>query len=183
MPTCPTRSPTRSRALTACGPSRKQTAGQRTWDINVDGVAQYGLYPDWVEDLRKVAGKDGDAIIEDMARGAEAYLQTWERAEGIRPDSCRNANLRKSVTKVGKLIRPGMTTKKVMKRPSASPTRAPLAPTGSAPRHPGKKKVKMVVTFTKGGKVKSLRRKGAATVQGRKSGPKSGPPSGRHRVT
>ena len=30
---------------------RKQTAGQRTWDINVDGVAQYGLYPDWVEDL------------------------------------------------------------------------------------------------------------------------------------
>ena len=34
----------------------KQTAGQRAWDINIDGVAQYGLYPDWIEDLRKVAG-------------------------------------------------------------------------------------------------------------------------------
>lgn len=53
------------------------------------------------------AGKDGDAIFEDMTRGAEAYLQTWERAEGIKPDSCRNAVLRKSVATVGKLIRRG----------------------------------------------------------------------------
>ena len=30
-----------------------------------------------------------------MARGAEAYLQMWERAEGIAPDSCRNPGLRK----------------------------------------------------------------------------------------
>ena len=47
---------------------RKQRSGERVYDINVDGVAQYGLYPDWIEDLRKVAGaKDGDAIFEDMA--------------------------------------------------------------------------------------------------------------------
>ena len=32
---------------------RKQTAGQRTWDINVDGVAQYGLYPDWIAGPRQ----------------------------------------------------------------------------------------------------------------------------------
>ena len=29
----------------------QQRSGQRVYDINVDGVAHYGLYPDWVEDL------------------------------------------------------------------------------------------------------------------------------------
>ena len=56
-------------------------SGSRIWDINVDGVAQYGLYPDWIEDLRMQAG---DQIVKDMARGSEAYLQMWERSEGIR---------------------------------------------------------------------------------------------------
>lgn len=56
-------------------------SGSRIWDINTDGVANYGLYPDWIEDLRMQAG---DEIVEDMARGSEAYLQMWERAEGVR---------------------------------------------------------------------------------------------------
>jgi hypothetical protein len=58
----------------------KPKTGERTWDINVDGVAQYGLYPDWVEDLRMQAGKE---IVDDMARSAEAYLEMWERATGV----------------------------------------------------------------------------------------------------
>ena len=83
---------------------RRQTAGLRTWDINTDGVAQYGLYPDWIQDLAKVAGAPaGDAgITEDMTRGPEAYLQMWERAEGIAPDSCRNPSLRRSVSAVSR---------------------------------------------------------------------------------
>jgi hypothetical protein len=72
-------------------------AGQRTWDINNEGVPHYGLYPDWVEDLRKIAG---DEIVEDMGRGAEAYLQMWERAEGIAAMSCRSAR--------GRLTRTGL---------------------------------------------------------------------------
>ena len=68
----------------------KQRSGERVYDINVDGVAHYGLYPDWMEDLRKVAGSDGDAISADMARGAEAYLQMWERAVGVSNDACRD---------------------------------------------------------------------------------------------
>jgi hypothetical protein len=64
----------------------KQQSGTQTYDINVDGVAHYGLYADWVEDLRRLAG---NAIVEDMAKGSEAYLQMWERAFGIAPDSCR----------------------------------------------------------------------------------------------
>jgi hypothetical protein len=73
---------------------RKQRSGQRVYDINVDGVAHYGLYPDWIEDLTKVAGaerpEDGDAIFEDMGRGTEAYLQMWERAVGVSNDACRD---------------------------------------------------------------------------------------------
>jgi hypothetical protein len=65
----------------------KQQSGTQTYDINVDGVAHYGLYPDWIEDLRRLAG---DEIIDDMSRGPEAYLQMWERAIGIGPDSCRS---------------------------------------------------------------------------------------------
>lgn len=64
----------------------RQRSGERVFDINVDGVAHYGLYPDWVEDLRRIAG---DEIVEDLARGGEAYLKMWERASGV-PTGCRS---------------------------------------------------------------------------------------------
>ncbi|QIG45446.1 peptidase [Nocardioides anomalus] len=134
----------------------KQTAGQRTWDINVDGVAQYGLYPDWIQDLTKVAGADGDALLEDIERGPEAYLQMWERAEGIAPDSCRNPELRKSVRKVGKLIEPGMSTRAVMAAVGQPYTR--LGSTYGFCATEGKKNVRIKVRFTPGGKVVALRR-------------------------
>ncbi|MFE3292676.1 peptidase [Rhodococcus sp. NPDC059234] len=57
----------------------RQRTGDRVFDLNTDGVAQYGLIPDWIADMRGVAGADGDQITEDLARGAEAYLQMWER--------------------------------------------------------------------------------------------------------
>ena len=63
----------------------RQQSGNRTYDINADGVAHYGLYPDWIEDLRQLAGNE---IIKDMANGAEAYLQMWERAEGVTRVRC-----------------------------------------------------------------------------------------------
>lgn len=92
----------------------KQRSGSRVYDINVDGVAHYGLYPDWIEDLRHVAGKDGDAIVADLARGAEAYLQTWERAYGVRPDACRNPSLRRPLAQVRAAVRRGMSARAVM---------------------------------------------------------------------
>jgi hypothetical protein len=57
----------------------------RTYDINTDGVNHYGLYADWLEDLEQIKGP---AIAEDMNRGAEAYLQMWERTFGIREVDC-----------------------------------------------------------------------------------------------
>jgi len=59
----------------------KQHSGTRVWDVNTDGVAQYGLFPDYVEDLRKQAGNQ---IVTDLANGAEVYLQMWARAEAFR---------------------------------------------------------------------------------------------------
>lgn len=59
----------------------RQRTGERTYDLNVDGMAHYGLLPDWLADLRIAAGPDADAIMNDLTRGAETYLRTWERAE------------------------------------------------------------------------------------------------------
>jgi microsomal dipeptidase-like Zn-dependent dipeptidase len=69
----------------------KQRSGQRVYDINVDGVAHYGLLPDWLEDNRRLAG---DEIVRDLGRGAEAYLQMWERATGVPPTRCQAAKAR-----------------------------------------------------------------------------------------
>jgi hypothetical protein len=43
------------------------------------------MIPDWLEDLRRVGGKD---LTEDLFNGAEGYLQMWERANGIPAPSC-----------------------------------------------------------------------------------------------
>ncbi|MEO6496609.1 MAG: hypothetical protein ABIO51_03900, partial [Solirubrobacteraceae bacterium] len=58
----------------------RQETGERTFDFAKEGVAHYGLYADWFEDLRRVGGQ---AMADDMWAGAEAYLQMWERASGI----------------------------------------------------------------------------------------------------
>ncbi|MCD4533346.1 hypothetical protein LRP67_04530 [Nocardioides sp. cx-169] len=135
---------------------KRQRAGERVFDINRDGVAQYGLYPDWVEDLRKVAGRQGSAIVDDMSRGAEAYLQMWERAQGIRPDSCRNPGLRMSMSRVKRLLRPGMTTRAVMRAVGQPYQRLGLdyrfcATTAT------KRKAVMTVRFNRAGRVVRLR--------------------------
>jgi microsomal dipeptidase-like Zn-dependent dipeptidase len=49
----------------------------RSWDFNQTGAAHYGLFVDWIEDMKHVAGQE---IVDDLARGAEAYLQMWQRA-------------------------------------------------------------------------------------------------------
>lgn len=57
-----------------------QRTGARVYDLNVDGMAHYGLLPDWLADLRIAAGPDAAEITDDLARGAEVYLRTWERS-------------------------------------------------------------------------------------------------------
>ena len=102
----------------------KQRSGQRVYDINVDGVAHYGLYPDWVEDLRKQAGEE---IIRDLGRGSEAYLQMWERADGI-PTGCRPARARLTRTRArGRPARRGPRVAAAARGPAEGARRARLA--------------------------------------------------------
>jgi len=66
---------------------RRQRTGERVFDYNKEGVAHYGLYADWFDDLRRHGGK---RMSRDMWNGAEAYLEMWERANGIRAPGCRS---------------------------------------------------------------------------------------------
>jgi microsomal dipeptidase-like Zn-dependent dipeptidase len=78
----------------------RQVSGQRVYDVNVDGVAHYGLHPDWMEQLRLLAGQP---IAEDLMSGAEAYLQTWERAVGVPAPACLSGSTGFSATGLGPL--------------------------------------------------------------------------------
>jgi hypothetical protein len=62
----------------------QQSSGLRTFDINTEGVAQYGMFADWFHEVRLAADERqpglGDQIIRDMLNGSETYLALWERA-------------------------------------------------------------------------------------------------------
>jgi hypothetical protein len=51
--------------------------GDRTFDINTDGVANYGLWPDWIEGLR-AAGHE--VRLRTLFHSAEDYLEMWDAA-------------------------------------------------------------------------------------------------------
>ncbi|MDT4942226.1 MAG: hypothetical protein QOJ34_2315 [Pseudonocardiales bacterium] len=55
----------------------REVWGQRTFDLNVDGTANYGMYADWLQELNVLGGP---ALMNDVMNGAEAYLQMWQRA-------------------------------------------------------------------------------------------------------
>lgn len=54
--------------------------GERVYDLNHDGVAQYGLYADWVADVLHMAGPDRAELERQLMSGAEAWVRTWESA-------------------------------------------------------------------------------------------------------
>jgi hypothetical protein len=60
----------------------RQKTGTRVFDLNKDGMAHYGLLPDFLADVRRRPG--GRAALNRLFRSAEAYLRTWERAERAR---------------------------------------------------------------------------------------------------
>jgi hypothetical protein len=67
----------------------RQKTGDRTFDYNTDGVAHYGLYADWFADLARLGGHQ---LTKDLWNGSEAYLEMWERANGIRSPGCARSD-------------------------------------------------------------------------------------------
>src|SRR5215211_622234 len=56
----------------------RERSGQRTFDLNADGVAHYGLFADLLADMQHQ--KRGRKAMPVLFRSAEAYLDTWRRA-------------------------------------------------------------------------------------------------------
>jgi hypothetical protein len=78
--------------------------GARTFDLNTDGLANYGMYADWLRDLQLVGGSQ---MMADMFQGAEAYLETWERADGVPAMRCVPAHARFGTAGLGRALRLG----------------------------------------------------------------------------
>jgi hypothetical protein len=55
----------------------------RTFDYNDDGLANIGLYPDFIQDLRSQGMSNAD--LNPLFRSAEAYIEMWEKAEDETP--------------------------------------------------------------------------------------------------
>jgi microsomal dipeptidase-like Zn-dependent dipeptidase len=89
----------------------RHKVGSRTYDLNKDGTAHFGLYPDRIEDIRRLGGPEPAA---DLLRGAEAYLQMWERAEGVPGPKCRAAQRRFISTGLGE-ARIGMDPERLLR--------------------------------------------------------------------
>ena len=62
----------------------RQTTGERVFDLNVDGVAHYGLYPDYIADIAMTPG--GSEVLPYLFRSAEGYLQVWETVHAARTE-------------------------------------------------------------------------------------------------
>jgi hypothetical protein len=55
----------------------RQVSGNRTFDLNKEGVAHYGMLADQIQDIRMLSGTP---VYEAVMNSAEAFLQMWERA-------------------------------------------------------------------------------------------------------
>jgi hypothetical protein len=89
--------------------------GDRTFNLNSDGLANYGMYADWLHDLQVVGGNQ---MMADMFQGAEAYLETWERADGL------PTRARFSAAGLGRTLRLGDTAQAALFR-AGQPTSRP----------------------------------------------------------
>jgi microsomal dipeptidase-like Zn-dependent dipeptidase len=56
----------------------RERTGTRTFDLNRDGVAQYGLIPDLLADMQRTSA--GRRALALLFNSAEAYVETWQRA-------------------------------------------------------------------------------------------------------
>jgi microsomal dipeptidase-like Zn-dependent dipeptidase len=70
--------------VTRTGVTLQQSqAGNRTFDYNTEGLAQYGLLPEFIQDLKNEGLTDRD--LNPLFRSAEGYIELWERAVATIP--------------------------------------------------------------------------------------------------
>lgn len=73
---------------------RRLRTGSRWWDYNTDGMAHYGMLPDFFQDLRNIGVSA--AALQTLFRSAEDYIRMWEKADSLRAGA-RQGNLQESL--------------------------------------------------------------------------------------
>jgi len=63
---------------------RQSVLGSRSFDFNVDGLAQYGMVPDFVTDVALQLG--GASALDAFFRSAEGFLRAWETCVARAPN-------------------------------------------------------------------------------------------------
>jgi microsomal dipeptidase-like Zn-dependent dipeptidase len=66
-------------------PMPRSQAGSRVFDINVDGFAHAGMFPDFVAELLAIGLRPDD--LQPLFDSAEEYIRMWECAQG--PAGCK----------------------------------------------------------------------------------------------
>ena len=64
-------------------PLRANKAGKRIFDINIDGVAHYGMLPDFFQDLANVGVHPEDMGV--LFSSAEHLARSWDKALAVKP--------------------------------------------------------------------------------------------------
>ncbi len=58
------------------------TTGNRTWDINTDGMAHYGLFPDYIKSWQLAGMTERESNL--FMSSAEHFTRMWEKCEAVK---------------------------------------------------------------------------------------------------
>ena len=63
-------------------PLRRHVFGNRDFDVNLDGVAHYGMLPDFLQDVANSHPRPAEVgmYLDPLFRSAESYISMWEKA-------------------------------------------------------------------------------------------------------
>lgn len=84
-------------------PLKRCRTGYKEWDINFEGVAHYGMVPDFLQDLSNVGLNSDDMSV--LFKSAEHFAQMWTKTLNA-ADAIKHPVMRASATpsRVGKLF-------------------------------------------------------------------------------
>jgi hypothetical protein len=60
----------------------QHVTGSRTFDLRTDGLAHYGMLPDFLQAVS--AARGGDRVVRELFNGAERVIQLWEKADAAK---------------------------------------------------------------------------------------------------
>ena len=62
----------------------KCKTANKEWDYNNDGVAHYGMLPDFLQAVKTSSNPDGQTVYDALNKSANSFVQMWEKCELLR---------------------------------------------------------------------------------------------------